>query len=150
MLAARRAPVAPEECLLFHSKLKTTLRTIRRDWRRVAGRALALGQDNRKDAKKVASRWSRLASDTFIQDLDRISWSGIPQVHLNHNFLITGSRERYWVDWILERFFPAGHAIDALSLGCGAGHLDRIFKHCGLSFRSFTGIDISEGAIERA
>jgi len=37
-----------------------------------------------------------------------------------------------------------------LSLGCGAGHLDRIFKRCGFTFRSFTGIDISEGAVEHA
>ena len=39
---------------------------------------------------------------------------------------------------------------DALSLGCGAGHLDRIFKRCGFRFRSLTGIDISEGAVDQA
>jgi SAM-dependent methyltransferase len=64
--------------------------------------------------------------------------------------LITGSRDTYWVEWMRDRFFPGGDAGDALSLGCGAGHLDRIFKRCGFTFRSFTGIDISEGAIERA
>jgi SAM-dependent methyltransferase len=129
---------------------KTTLRTLRTGWKHVSGRALGFDQNTHNDADKVASRWSRLASDTFVHDLDRISWSGIPQVHLNHNFLITGSRETYWVEWMRERFFPAGRAGDALSLGCGAGHLDRIFKRCGFSFRSFTGIDISEAAVERA
>jgi SAM-dependent methyltransferase len=119
------------------ARWKSTIRTLRRGWRR-------------GDAATVASRWARLASDAFVQDLDRISWTGIPQVHANHNFLITGSRNTYWVDWMRERFFPSGDAGDALSLGCGAGHLDRIFKRCGFSFRSFTGIDISEGAIERA
>jgi SAM-dependent methyltransferase len=122
---------------LRHANWKTALRTLRRCWRR-------------GDAQTVARRWSRLASDAFVRDLDRISWTGIPQIHLNHNFLITGSRKTYWVDWMRERFFPAGDAGDALSLGCGAGHLDRIFKRCGFSFRSFTGIDISEGAIAPA
>ena len=128
----------------------TTLRTLRAGWKHVAGRAVAISHNTGNDADTVASRWSRLSSDAFVQDLDRISWSGIPQVHLNHNFLITGSREAYWVEWMRDRFFSAGHAGDALSLGCGAGHLDRIFKRCGFSFRSFMGIDISEAAIERA
>jgi SAM-dependent methyltransferase len=99
---------------------------------------------------RVAHRWSRLGSKTFTQDLERVSWSGIPQVHLNHNYLITGSRETYWVDWIRDRFFPGGYAGDTLSLGCGAGHLDRILMRRGFAFRSFTGIDISKGAVRQA
>jgi SAM-dependent methyltransferase len=101
-------------------------------------------------AGTVASRWAGLASDAFVHDLERISWSGIPQVHLNHNFLMTGSRDTYWVDWLRDRFFPGGAAGDALSLGCGAGHLDRIFKQHGFTFRSFTGLDISQEAVDRA
>jgi SAM-dependent methyltransferase len=116
----------------------------------LSGRALRSGQNNRDNASKVASQWSQLASEAFVRDLDRVSWSGIPQVHLNHNYLITGTRDTYWVEWMRERFFPGGYAGDALSLGCGAGHLDRIFKRCGFTFRSFTGIDISEGAVDRA
>ena len=76
----------------------------------------------------VASRWAGLASEDFVHDLERLSWTGIPQVHLNHNYLITGDRNTYWVDWMRDRFFPDGDAGDTLSLGCGAGHLDRIFK----------------------
>jgi SAM-dependent methyltransferase len=64
--------------------------------------------------------------------------------------LITGNRELYWVDWMRQRFFPRGDAGDTLSLGCGAGHLDRIFKRCGFTFRSFTGIDISDVAVAQA
>jgi SAM-dependent methyltransferase len=102
------------------------------------------------DSAIVADRWSGLASEAFVHDLERVSWSGIPQVHQNHDYLITGSRATPWVDWLRDRFFPGGDAGDTLSLGCGAGHLDRIFKQCGFRFRSFTGIDISEEAIERA
>jgi SAM-dependent methyltransferase len=140
--------VAPKEHLLPHARWKTTLRTIRAGLKDAAGRTVTTGPRN--DATKVSSWWSRLASDDFVRDLDRISWTGIPQVHLNHNFQITASRDLYWVDWLRERFFPGGHAGDTLSLGCGAGHLDRIFKRCGFNFSSFTGIDISEGAVDRA
>jgi SAM-dependent methyltransferase len=98
----------------------------------------------------VTRQWDQLASDEFVQDLGRISWTGIPQVHLNHNFLVTGDRDAYWVDWLRERYFSDGLAGDALSLGCGAGHLDRIFKSRGYTFRSFTGIDVSPRAVARA
>ena len=98
----------------------------------------------------VASRWAGLASEAFVHDLERLSWTGIPQVHLNHNYLMTGDRNTYWVDWMRGRFFPDGDAGDTLSLGCGAGHLDRIFKERHYTFRSFAGIDISREAVERA
>ena len=42
----------------------------------------------------VTRQWDQLASDEFVQDLGRISWTGIPQVHLNHNFLVTGRPRR--------------------------------------------------------
>jgi SAM-dependent methyltransferase len=99
---------------------------------------------------KVAGRWAGLASEAFVHDLERISWSGIPQVHANHDYLITGTRDVYWVDWMRQQYFPQGEAGDALSLGCGAGQLDRILKQRGFIFRSFTGIDISAEAIARA
>ena len=64
--------------------------------------------------------------------------------------MITGTRDTYWVDWIRDRYFSNGNAGDALSLGCGAGHLDRILKRRGWTFRSFTGIDISQEAVDHA
>src|SRR5438309_1967825 len=130
-------------------KWKTALRTLRTGWKRLSWRVFRSSR-SRRDAGKVASHWAQLASEAFVHDLDRISWSGIPQVHLNHNYLITGTRETYWVEWMRERFFAGGDAGDVLSMGCGAGHLDRIFKRCGFRFRSFTGIDISQEAIDRA
>jgi SAM-dependent methyltransferase len=100
--------------------------------------------------ERVAGCWARLASDAFVKDLDRVSWSGLPQVHLNHNALITGRRDVYWVDWMRDRYFRGGDVGDTLSLGCGAGHLDRIFARRGYRFRSFTGIDVSGEAVARA
>jgi ubiquinone/menaquinone biosynthesis C-methylase UbiE len=130
--------------------MTTILKNFRRGWKYLSWRILGFRQQTCNTPGKVASQWSGLASEAFVHDLERISWTGIPQVHLNHNYLMTGSREMYWVDWMRERFFPDGEAGDVLSLGCGAGHLDRILKRHKFSFRSFTGIDISEEAIERA
>ena len=132
------------------ARWRATLSTLRTGLKRLSRRVPGSGRRDRSNADRVASRWSRLASEAFVHDLDRISWSGIPQVHLNHNYLITGTRETYWIEWMRDRFFTGGHAGDVLSLGCGAGHLDRILKGCGFRFDSFTGIDISDGAVDRA
>ena len=98
----------------------------------------------------VTARWDRLADEEFVRDLTRRSWTGIPEIHLNHNFRVTGDRNAYWITWLRDRYFTGGFAGDTLSLGCGEGHLDRIFKDCGFTFRSFTGLDISPRAVERA
>ena len=98
----------------------------------------------------VTARWDRLADEEFVRDLTRRSWTGIPEIHLNHNFRVTGDRNAYWVTWLRDNYFQGGFAGDALSLGCGEGHLDRILKDCGFTFRSFTGLDISPRAVERA
>ena len=45
-----------------------------------------------------------------------MSWTGLPQVHLNHNALITGDRNAYWIDWMRDRYFNHGVVGDALSL----------------------------------
>jgi SAM-dependent methyltransferase len=98
----------------------------------------------------VARLWDRLASDAFTRDLGRYSWTGLPSVHANHNYLVSGDRDIYWIDWVRDHYFPDGHAGDVLSLGCGAGHLDRIFGQRGLAMRSLTGFDISPAAVARA
>ncbi len=98
----------------------------------------------------VTAHWDRLADEEFVRDLNRRSWTGIPEIHLNHNFRVTGDRHSYWVTWLRDNYFHGGFAGDALSLGCGEGHVDRILKDCGFTFRSFTGLDISPRAVERA
>jgi SAM-dependent methyltransferase len=99
---------------------------------------------------KAGCVWDSQASETFAQDFNRRTWSGIEQVHLNHNLLITGERDYYWILYVRDRYFPKGQAGDTLSLGCGEGHVDRILKKCGFVFRSFSGIDLSPKSIARA
>jgi len=131
-------------------KWNTPFKVLRRSLRHLSKSGPPFGSGPSQQLLTVAGRWSGLASEAFVHTLERVSWTGIRQVHLNHDYLITGSRESYWVEWMRDQFFPGGDAGDALSLGCGAGHLDRILKQRGFRFRSFSGIDISEEAIDRA
>jgi len=101
-------------------------------------------------AEVVAGIWDNQASDAFVHALERRSWTGVPAVHANHNYLVTGSREVYWVDWLRERYFPGGEVGDVLSLGCGNGHVDRLFAERGFVMRSLCGLDISPAASQRA
>lgn len=130
--------------------MKSALRVAQAVLHRLSRGLRRVVQESHGASGTVASRWAGLASDAFVQDLERVSWSGIPQIHRNHDFLITGSRDLYWIDWLRDRYFPDGEAGDTLSLGCGAGHLDRILRQHGFRFRSFTGIDISAQAVDRA
>jgi SAM-dependent methyltransferase len=117
----------------------------------IPNRSLQAGSGELTDAAgKVSAHWDQLASEDFTKSMDQVSWTGIPQIHLNHNYLVTGDRNKYWVTELRERYFPDGNAGDALSLGCGEGHVDRILKDCGFQFRSLTGIDISPAATDRA
>lgn len=98
----------------------------------------------------VSRCWDRQADRSFHKDFNRLSWSGIPQVHLNHNYLVTGDRDSYWISYLRDKYFDDGDAGDTLSLGCGEGHVDRIMKDCGFRFKSFTGMDISPASIKKA
>ena len=64
------------------------------------------------------------------------------------NRRLTGRPEMEWTAWVKEQFFPDGVG-RVLSLGCGAGHLEREAMRLGLG-REIEGVDVSEGAIEIA
>jgi SAM-dependent methyltransferase len=100
--------------------------------------------------KRIGRLWDRQAAKGFLRDFNRRTWSGIAQVHENHNALITGKREYYWITYVRDQYFPGGWAGDTLSLGCGEGHFDRILNNCGFRFNSFTGVDLSAKSIDRA
>jgi SAM-dependent methyltransferase len=98
----------------------------------------------------VADQWDQTASDAFVRELERRSWTGVPAVHANHNYLVTGSRDVMWIDWLRDHYFPGGEVGDVLSLGCGTGHLDRLFAQHGFVMRSLYGLDVSPAAIQQA
>ncbi len=116
-----------------------------------AARALDRGLRRRSaDAATVAARWDHLASEAHVRSLEQLSWTGLPAVHRNHNLLMTGDADRYWVEWLRTTYFPEAQAGDVLSLGCGSGHLDRILGQCGFRIDSLTGFDISPESTARA
>ena len=99
----------------------------------------------------LASRhWDRQIAETCRRDMDRRAWTGIPQIHWNHNYLTTGNRQHSWIEYLRDRYFEDGFAGDTLSLGCGEGHVDRVLKDCGFKFKSFTGVDVSPKSVDAA
>lgn len=100
--------------------------------------------------QQTKKHWDRLASDELKRDFNRKAWGGIGQVAQNHNFLTTGDPGLYWIDYMKEKYFEDGYAGHTLSLGCGEGFIERLFKERGFSFESITGIDLSEKCVEVA
>lgn len=98
----------------------------------------------------VQSHWDQSAREGFLRDMTRRSWGGIDRVHDNHNYLVTGRRDHYWIAYMRDRYFKNGFAGDTLSLGCGEGHVDRTIHKNGFRFRSFTGNDISPASVQKA
>ena len=119
-----------------------------RPWLRT--KAAAIRKRTLSATQQTASHWDQLASEDSFRDLTRKAWGGIHQVHRNHNFLTTGKGDYYWIDYLRDGYFPAGDAGDLLSMGCGEGRIERLFKERGFLFRSVTGFDLSRTCIEKA
>ena len=83
-------------------------------------------------ATRVASRWSGLASDDVRAHLERISWTGIPQVHLEPQ-LPDNRKPRDVLGRLDARALrsPVATQETRCPLGCGAGHLDRSSSSTG-------------------
>lgn len=103
-----------------------------------------------KKKKQTQTHWDKLASEDWVRDFHRKTWGGIPQIAQNHNYLVTKNPDYYWIDYLRDRYFPGGDAGHVLSLGCGEGHIERLFKERGYRFESITGIDLSEACISVA
>lgn len=75
--------------------------------------------------KKTKHFWDKLASEEVKKDFAKRSWGGINKVALNHNYLVTGDRNYYWIDYMRDKYFKEGYAGHVLSLGCGEGFGDQ-------------------------
>ncbi len=102
------------------------------------------------EIERTKTHWDVLASEDAKRDLERRSWGGLPQIARNHNQLTTGRPEYYWIDYLRDQYFQDGRAGDVLSVGCGEGAIERLFKERGFVFDSITGIDLSEKCIQAA
>jgi SAM-dependent methyltransferase len=100
--------------------------------------------DAKKTARQIAAHWS---SDERQQE--GVQWISVGKVARNVNRRATGSAG---VDWLIhsKRFMehlPKPRL--ALSLGCGRGIIERIVRERDIC-QFVEGIDIAEGAVERA
>ncbi len=93
--------------------------------------------------KKTKHYWDKLASKESKKDFAKRSWGGINKIGLNYNYLVTGDRNYYWIDYMRDKYFTRDNAGHVLSLGCGEGFIERLFKLKGFHFDSITGVDIS-------
>ena len=100
--------------------------------------------------KQTRNHWDLLASEKSKRDFTLKSWGGIPKIAINHNYLTTNNPNYYWIDYVRDKYFENGYAGHTLSLGCGEGYIERLFKERGFTFASITGIDLSEKCIEAA
>lgn len=99
---------------------------------------------------RTKSHWDQLATEGSKKDLVNRTWGGLVNIANNHNSLTTGDPGYYWIDYMIDKYFPNKNAGNTLSLGCGEGFIERLFKERGLRFDSITGIDLSEKCIQAA
>ncbi len=91
----------------------------------------------------VRSRWAR-----FYRRGGERTWMHEPAVRRTINARVTGSADRWPMDWFRERF--AATPFDrALSLGCGEGALERDVVAKAICGR-ILGVDLLAEALERA
>lgn len=103
-----------------------------------------------KQIAQTKGHWDQLACESTKRNFNERAWGGVASIHLNHNYLTTGDPNYYWVDYLKDKYFKDGNAGNVLSLGCGEGFIERLFKQHGFNFESITGIDLSEKCIEAA
>lgn len=98
---------------------------------------------------RVSALWGQMAAE-MREECPALPgvWTSHPVVRGAMNRRLTGRPEMEWTAWVKEQFFPDGVG-RVLSLGCGAGHLEREAMRLGLG-REIEGVDVSEGAIEVA
>jgi len=99
------------------------------------------------DFAKTAQYWSQVDEAAFSAEH---YWATLPAVRRRLNRLASGSEECHWVDHCLETYFLGRLPLPrCLSLGCGAGWLERTLAHRG-AFQQCEALDIAPGSILQA
>ena len=93
--------------------------------------------------------WTFMTDDELRARRLRRSFSSLPEVHRFHNQLVTGDPDRHFLAYFRARHLP-DEPIDAASLGCGDGHLERTFLSQGWRLRSLTGLELNPALVRHA
>ena len=102
-----------------------------------------------EELETVAQRWStnQAGSDAFSAD---VYWLAVPEVQARHQRRCCAGRSGLnWVEYCLTEHPATPTARRMLSIGCGAGGLERQLHTLG-AFSTCDALDIAPGAIETA
>ena len=95
-----------------------------------------------KQRIKIEKNWSHIQNQES-------SWWNIPKVKERFNFLISGSSEKDFCEYITNKFLSDNNDLNALSLACGTGHKELKWAGTG-RFKCIDAYDMSERRIRYA
>lgn len=87
--------------------------------------------------------WSFLTDAELAERRLQRSFSSIAEVHRFHNRLVSGDPEKHFLAHFREAYLEQDRPIDAVSLGCGDGHLERTLLGSGWRFQSLVGLELN-------
>ena len=108
-------------------------------------------QQTAQQADRVSDHWSRRLEDSSSDFSAETYWLANPEVRRRHVLHQTqGRREDSWVNDVVEHFLGDSIPVERiLSIGCGAGQLERHLAELG-AFKECDAWDVATGAIETA
>lgn len=92
---------------------------------------------------RAQDAWSFLTDAELSERRLRRSFSSIPEVHRFHNRLVSGDPEKHFLEHFRETHLEEDRPLDAVSLGCGDGHVERTLVGFGWRFRSLAGLELN-------
>jgi SAM-dependent methyltransferase len=102
------------------------------------------------DETAARTAWSFLSDPELTERRLQTNFSSIAEVHGFHNHLVTGSASTGYLAYFHQKYVGDGRAIDAISFGCGNGHLERTLLGLGWRFSSLLGLELNPTLVEFA
>jgi ubiquinone/menaquinone biosynthesis C-methylase UbiE len=100
--------------------------------------------------ESVNQFWGTFFSETYRKNKRVAWWEAGPEINNYKNRKVSGNPDVNWVQYTLSKYFNAKLPLaQCLSLGCGAGGLERELASSG-AFQHCDAYDVSEGAIRLA
>lgn len=103
------------------------------------------------DAFETARKaWSFYSDTEKAERHLQKNFSSIGDVHAFHNHLVTGTATQHYLEYFHARHIGDLRSIDAVSLGCGNGHLERTLLGFGWRLSTLLGLELNPNLVEYA
>jgi 2-polyprenyl-3-methyl-5-hydroxy-6-metoxy-1,4-benzoquinol methylase len=103
-----------------------------------------------KNLRRAAEKWDDYNQNQRGQSLGLSWWEAGSAINEHINIKISGSADTDWISYTLKAYFQGQLPLArCLSLGCGAGHLERRLGQLG-AFEQCDAYDVSENSISTA